>query len=305
MDRTKYAESFAERGDGQASETLRWLPAMYRAAAARLEKLERQSEQKFPGIFQRLNAERAAAGGAVPSWCWLPVARVQEVLARHYTNHGTGAEGSAPPTQGSVDAARLASIGAWRAAGRHMVHPDDGLMSCLEEESCQAGEDLPVGLPGRWPLFGLYLVFLSPDPAVRAEGGFLHLEWDEGERRAELRIAADAGPVADLERLDVRPFHLVGDTIVEAARRTVLGSPSEAAPATSRGSDLDWAAALLAGQNRFWVRAADRLASPQVAFVDAAQVLGRAPWALWPPERPEAVGRVPLLWLAAPMARLC
>ncbi|MEV5203404.1 hypothetical protein [Streptomyces sp. NPDC053720] len=31
MDRTKYAESFAERGDGQASETLRWLPPMYRA----------------------------------------------------------------------------------------------------------------------------------------------------------------------------------------------------------------------------------------------------------------------------------
>lgn len=108
------------------------------------------------------------------------------------------------------------------------------------------------------------------------------------------------GPVADLERLNVQPFHLVGDTIVEAARRTVLGMPSEAAPTSSRSGDLDWAAVLLAGQNRFWVRAADKLASPQVAFVDAAQVLGRAPWAVWPPEQPEAVGRVPLLWLATP-----
>ncbi|MFF9349475.1 hypothetical protein [Streptomyces sp. NPDC014734] len=58
---------------------------------------------------------------------------------------------------------------------------------------------------------------------------------------------------------------------------------------------------LLSGRNRFWVRAADRLTSPQVAFVDAAQVLGRrAPGSLWPPGQSDAKGRAPLLWLAMP-----
>ncbi|WP_405708275.1 MULTISPECIES: hypothetical protein [unclassified Streptomyces] len=303
MDRTMYAENFDEHRDGETSGTLRWLPEMYRAAAARLEKLERKAEQRYPGIFERLNTERVAAGAAIPSWCWLPVARVQEVLAHHYTSIGSGIENTSPTAQRSVDAARLASIGAWRAAGRHMVHPDDGLIPWPQEAECEASDELPVDLPGRWPLFGLYVVFLSPDPTVQAEGGFLHLEWDEREQRAALRIAPDTEPIADLERLDVQRLHLVGETILEAARETVRAIPSDTAPATSSGSDPDWSAVLLAGQYRFWVRAADRLTSPQVAFVDAAQVLGRAPGALWPPEQPDTKGRAPLLWLAMPRCR--
>lgn len=300
MHRTMYAESFVEHRDGGTPETLRWLPAMYRAAAARLEKLEREAEQRYPGIFERLDTEREAAGATVPSWCWLPVARVQEVLAHHCTGHGTGVEGASPAAHRSVDAARLASIGAWRAAGRHMVHPDDDLVSWPHGAECDEGDVMPVDLPGRWPLFGLYVVFLSPNPAVQAEGGFLHLEWDEREQRAALRIALDTEPAADLERLDVRSLHLVGETILEAARRTVRAVPSGTDLATASGSDLDRSAALLAGQNRFWVRAADRLTSPQVAFVDAAQVLGRAPGAVWPPEQSDAKGGAPLLWLAMP-----
>ncbi|MCX4966823.1 hypothetical protein OHA98_18665 [Streptomyces sp. NBC_00654] len=210
MDRTMYAESFVEHRDGETSQTLRWLPEMYRAAAARLEKLEREAEQRYPGIFERLDTERVAAGGAVPSWCWLPVARVHEVLAHDCISHGTGVEGASPTAQRSVDAARLASIGAWRAAGRHMLHPDDDLIPWPHEAECEGGDELPVGLPGRWPLCGLYVVFLSPNPAVLAEGGFLHLEWDEREQRAALRIAPDTAPVAGLDRLDAQALHLVG-----------------------------------------------------------------------------------------------
>lgn len=195
MDRTMYAESFVEHRDGETPETLRWLPAMYRAAAARLEKLEREAERRYPGIFERLNTERAAAGATVPSWCWLPVARVHEVLAHHYTSIGTDVEGVFPTAQRSVDAARLASIGAWRAAGRHMVHLDDDLVPWPQGAEREGGDELPVDLPERWPLFGLYVVFLSPNPAVQAEGGFLHLEWDEQEQRAALRIASDTEPV--------------------------------------------------------------------------------------------------------------
>ncbi|MFJ2374521.1 hypothetical protein ACIOZL_17140 [Streptomyces sp. NPDC087769] len=300
MDRTMYAESFVEHRDGGTPETLRWLPAMYRAAAARLEKLEREADQRYPGIFERLDAERVAAGAAVPSWCWLPVARVEEVLAHHCTSNGTGIEGTFPTPQRSVDAARLASIGAWRAAGRHMVHPDDDLVPWPHEAECDGGDEMPVDLPGRWPLFGLYVVFLSPNPAVQAEGGFLHLEWDEREQRAALRIASDTEPVAGLERLDVQLLHLVGETILEAARRTVRAVPSDTVLAASSDSEPDRSAMLLAGSNRFWVRAADRLTSPQVNFVDVAQALGRAPGALWPPEQPDAKGGAPLLWLAMP-----
>ncbi|MCX4894009.1 MULTISPECIES: hypothetical protein [unclassified Streptomyces] len=298
MDRTVYAESFVEHRDGETPETLRWLPVMYRAAAARLEKLEREAEQRYPGIFERLDTERVAVGAAVPSWCWLPVARVREVLAHHCTSNGTGIEGTSPTAQRSVDAARLASIGAWRAAGRHMVHPDDDLIPWPHEAECDGGDEMPVGLPGRWPLFGLYVVFLSPNPAVLAEGGFLHLEWDEREQRAALRIAPDTEPVAGLGRLDAQPLHLVGETTLEAARKTVRAVPSDTVLAASSDSELDRSAMLLAGKNRFWVRAADRLTSPHVNFVDAAQALGRAPGALWPPEQPDAKGGAPLLWLA-------
>ncbi|MEU4501703.1 hypothetical protein [Streptomyces sp. NPDC024089] len=300
MDRTMYAESFVEHRDCETPETLRWLPMMYRAAAARLEKLEREAEQQYPGIFEHLDTERAAAGAAVPSWCWLPVARVQEVLAHHYTSSGTGIEGTSPTAQRSVDAARLASIGAWRAAGRHLVHPDDDLVPWPHEAECDEGDEMPVDLPGRWPLFGLYVVFLSPNPAVRAEGGFLHLEWDEREQRAALRIASDTEPVAGLERLDAQSLHLVGETILEAARKTVRAVPSDTVLAASSDSEPDRSAMLLAGKNRFWVRAADRLTSPQVDFVDAAQALGRVPGVLWPPEQPDAKGGAPSLWLAMP-----
>ncbi|MFG3527390.1 hypothetical protein ACGF8B_11615 [Streptomyces sp. NPDC047917] len=106
-----------------------------------------------------------------------------------------------------------------------MVHPDDGLIPWPQDEAGEAGDELPVDLPGRWPLFGLYVVFLSPNPAVLAEGGFLHLEWDESQQRAALRIATDTEAVAGLERLDVRSLLLVGETILEAARGTVRAVP--------------------------------------------------------------------------------
>lgn len=125
----------------------------------------------------------------------------------------------------------------------------------------------------------------------------MHLEWDEREQRAALRIAPDTKPVAGLERLDTQPLHLVGDTILEAARKTVRAVPSDTVLATSSDSDLDWSAMPLAGKNRIWVQAADRLTSPQVNFVDAAQALGRAPGALWPPSnRTRKAGRLCCGW---------
>ncbi|GAA2451575.1 hypothetical protein GCM10010433_62060 [Streptomyces pulveraceus] len=127
----------------------------------------------------------------------------------------------------------------------------------------------------------------------------MHLEWDGQEQRAALLITSDTEPVAGLERLDVRPLHLVGGTVLEAARRTVRAVPSDTVLATSSGSELDGAASLLAGRSRFWVRGADRLTSPQVAFVDAARAWG----VLWGPcglPSSRTRSRAPLLWLAMP-----
>ncbi|MEV0210834.1 hypothetical protein AB0H97_37205 [Streptomyces sp. NPDC050788] len=78
---------------------------------------------------------------------------------------------------------------------------------------------MPADLPQRWPLHGLYVVSEAPNDAL---GALLHLEWDEREQRAELRIAPDVPPTAALDRIPVQPLHLEGGTVKEAARRTVL-----------------------------------------------------------------------------------
>lgn len=192
MDRDTYAKTFAKRRDGEWAEMFRWVPRMYRAAASRLEKLERQAERQFPGVFDRLDQARDAVGDTIPTWFWLPVTHVQQVLADHYphrTTRAPGATGTGLAVMAAGDAAKLQAIGAWRAAGRHMVNIHD--RSILELE--KAGDRMPADLPQRWPLHSLYVVSEAPNGAL---GAFLHLEWNEREQRAELRIAPDVAPTA-------------------------------------------------------------------------------------------------------------
>ncbi|MGC2997906.1 hypothetical protein ACPF8X_05750 [Streptomyces sp. G35A] len=194
------------------------MPRMYRAAASRLEKLERQAERQFPGVFDCLNQARDAAGDTIPTWCWLPVAHVQQVLVDHYphrTTRAPGATGTGLAVMAANDAAKLQAIGAWRAAGRHMINIHDRSLLDLET----AGDRMPADFPQRWPLYGLYIASEAPNGAA---GAFLHLEWNQREQRAELRIAPDVTPTASLDRIPVQPLHLEGGTVTEAARRTVL-----------------------------------------------------------------------------------
>lgn len=298
MDRD-YAKNFAKRRDGEWPEPFRWLPQMYRAAASRLEKLERQAERQFPGVFDRLNRARDTAGDSMPTWCWLPAGRVQQVLADHYSHRSTRAPGTTGPGNAvlaAADAARLQALGAWRAAGRHMVNIHDS--SVLELE--KATERMPADLPKRWLLQGIYVVSEAPTGAL---GAFLFLEWDEREQRAELRIAADVAPVAAFDRLAVQPLHLEGSTVSEAARRTVLSLQSgidsvlgtETIPDISPGSAVDQAARLVAEKNAFWVAAADWLASNRTTPIDPA---GEAEWP--PTVSSTNRGMAPMLWLAGP-----
>ncbi|MFF3958458.1 hypothetical protein ACFYY1_35375 [Streptomyces sp. NPDC001890] len=304
MDRDTYAKSFAKRREGELAEQFRWLPRMYRAAASRLEKLERQAERQFPGAFDRLDQARETAGGSIPTWCWLPVAHVQQVLADHYPHRTTRAPGATGPglaVMAAGDAARLQAIGAWRAAGRHMVNIHDDTVLELQE----AGDRMPADLPQRWPLHGLYVVSEAPNGAL---GAFLHLEWNEQERRAELRIAPDIAPTAALDRIPVQPLHLEGGTVTEAARRTVLSFHAgvdtvlgtETLPDISPGSAVDEAARMVGAKNAFWVAAADWLASARTTPFDAAVVTGAEPADQWPPAKVRGTVRAPMLWLAGP-----
>ncbi|MFJ4008132.1 hypothetical protein ACIPWL_32460 [Streptomyces sp. NPDC090023] len=304
MDRDTYAKSFAKRREGEWAEMFQWVPRMYRAAASRLEKLERQAERQFPGVFGRLDQARDAAGATIPAWCWLPVAHVQQVLADHYphrTTRAPGATGMGLAVMAASDAARLQAIGAWRAAGRHMVNIHDTTVLELRK----AGDRMPADLPQRWPLHSLYVVSEAPGGAL---GAFLYLEWNERERRAELRIAPDVAPTAALDRLPVQPLHLEGGTVTEAARRTVLSFQAgldtalgtETLPDISPGSAVDETAQMIATKNAFWVAAADWLASDRPTTFDAAYLAGAEQVADWPPAKAQDTGRAPVLWLAGP-----
>ncbi|MEU0213921.1 hypothetical protein ABZ281_01980 [Streptomyces sp. NPDC006265] len=304
MDRDTYAKNFAKRRDGEWDEIFRWVPRMYRAAASRLEKLERQAERQFPGVFDRLDQAREAVGDTIPTWCWLPVTHVQQVLADHYphrTTRAPGASGTGLAVMAASDAAQLQVIGAWRAAGRHMVNIHDRSIADLEK----AGDRMPTDLPQRWPLPSLYVVSEAPNGAL---GAFLHLEWNEREQRAELRIAPDITPTAALDRIPVQPLHLEGGTVTEAARRTVLSIQAgidtalgtETLPDISPGSAVDETARTIAKKNAFWVAAADWLASDRPTTLDAAFLAGAKPVADWPPATSQDTGRAPVLWLAGP-----
>lgn len=115
MDRTGYAENFVDHCDGETPETLRWLPGMYWAAAARLV---------------------LAAGGPV-----------QEVLAHHYTSHRTGLEGAAPGRP-AFRRWRAAGVDRGMAGRRVVVHPDNDLIPWPDEADGEGGDEMPADLPG-------------------------------------------------------------------------------------------------------------------------------------------------------------
>lgn len=136
-------ESFAERRDDELEPQFRWIPRLYRATAARMAALEHDLAQRFPGVFALLT-EAANERGDWPAWCWLPISKVADILAANYPvgEALTGLVGL------SRNAAVLAAIGAWRASGRVVVYPHEGLTPQLEA----AADVLPRDLPQRWPV---------------------------------------------------------------------------------------------------------------------------------------------------------
>jgi hypothetical protein len=311
--RDSYPQQFAQALDGQLPEIMRWIPGLYRSAAQRTGQLQRQAERQFPGIFDRLDSARAARDGAWPAWCWMPISEVIAVLQLHYADRTTRPHLPAGPVPELAamadlagDAARLASIGSWRHAGRHVVNLHGELVERFEKWD----DRLPRNLAGRWPVGCVYIAFEAVYGSLDSGsmGLFMHLEWDEREQRTELRLLTDLEPAATFQHLVAQPVHLTGTTLSGALAATgaavVMRERSRAGDDrilyTSPGSPAAAAARKAANKVRVWVAAADHLASGQAVLQDAAGVLGRrASGETWPPAaRP--VRKSPVLWLAAP-----
>ena len=311
VDRRDYPRQFTARRDSELAPEYRWLPALYRSSAARLDKMMRGAERQFPGIFERLDAVRQRRVDEWPDWCWMPIGIVAQVLIDDYAQQTTRTTGEMAATGVAAvqqlaslgvpgDAARLAALGAWRYAGRHTVYFHPSTAAKFEEH---AG-DLPRDLPNRWPLAAVYMAF---EATTGSRGLFLHLEWDAAEQRTELRLLLDTEPVAGFGQLQAQPVFLDGSTVAEALSRTWAASimrttsmfGSDEILDTSAGGTFDTLVRAQLPSIGVWVAAADTLASSETAMVEAAQVLDRSPAGqTWPPA-PDPAATTPLLWLAA------
>ncbi|MEU6070525.1 hypothetical protein ABZ864_40325 [Streptomyces sp. NPDC047082] len=311
VERSEYPKQFAKRRDAELPDFYWWLPKLYRSTAARLEKLERQAERQFPGIFDRLEARRAQHADTWPTWCWMPIGAVRAVLEHEYAARvsnlpltGAGLDPQQIASMGSAgDAAKIAAIGAWRSAGRHAVNFHDSMTDTFEAQ----GDALPLGLEERWPLLGVYVTSEAGGKQGSA-GCFLHLEWDEHERRTELRLMMDAQPTAALAGLHAQPVFLAGHTVREALAETWTATLMRMNSMTgsdkildiSQGGEFDLLIRAQAQHVGVWVAVAAALVDDDLLVRDAAEVLDR-PTAgeTWPPKSKPA-GKAPVLWAAAP-----
>jgi hypothetical protein len=289
-------EAFARIRDDELDSQYRWIPELYRATAQRLHTLEQQLENRVPGLVDHL-LQAAADGGDWPSWCWMPITRILELLAERF-----------PPTGSMTDllersrlAAVLAAVGSWRASGRPLVNIHDQLIPRFEA----AADTLPRDLPERWMVPCIYVTSETPSGAA---GLFVHLEWDAAERRAELRFLLDHDPVGGLDSLQVQPVHLTGQTVKDAlaatwaatAMRANILAGSDAVPVTGPGTAFGATVDQQASHLGVFVAIADFVASDSALFTDARVVLGRGEARTWPAA--PATEQAPQLWLAADRA---
>jgi hypothetical protein len=289
-------EAFARIRDGELDRQYRWIPELYRATARRLHTLEQQLENRVPGMVELL-LQSAADRGDWPSWCWMPISRILELLAERF-----------PPAGSIIDllehsrlAAVLAAVGSWRASGRPLVNIHDQLIPRFEA----AADTLPRDLPSRWVVPCIYVTSETPGGAA---GLFVHLEWDAAERRTELRFLLDHDPVGGLDSLQVQPVHLTGQTVRDAlaatwaatAMRANVLAGSDAVPVTGPGTAFGDTVDRQASHLGVFVAIADFAASDSVLFTDARVVLGRGDARTWPPT-PDTE-QAPQLWLAADRA---
>lgn len=277
-----YDAAFTADRDRDLAEPFHWIPALYRSATGRVQRIEAQLARRWPEVFERLETMHAHSSGHWPQWCWMPIGRVATVLGEIAPQSTMAAQ--------AAEASKVAAIAAWRASGRPIINMHDDLVRRFSRLSHSEAVPLPRDLPQRWHVPCVYVTEQSPDGT---SGFWVHLDWDNNEHRCELRILLDVAPVADSGELSPQPIHLTGSTLYEAlsatwstgAMRMRSLSGSDDVPATGPGTQFDDSIRQMTRSVGIYAAIADYLASEPIRFDDARQVLARGDAAPWPPPR--------------------
>ncbi|MDG4795096.1 hypothetical protein [Micromonospora sp. WMMD1082] len=256
----------------------RWIPAMRDTYTRRLAGHERQVQDQYPGLLERISEALPAIAASSPPWCPLPIAAVVAL--------------GVPP----VHASAVTAVAAWRLAGRHVayIHPSR-LPGPVER--------VPVAEIQALPMRCLYMATSDAD-GQPASGYYTWLEDDAAEDRTEVRMQVDHRTGGDLWETLTDPVHAVRGTLrdaVSATQTTALMRASDIfgvpMPPVGRGTDIDPLIDRKAHHQAHLLAAVAYLSTPQAQIIDAATVLNEPDQQKWshPTGRTDSV----TLWLAS------
>ena len=148
----------------------------------------------YPGVWRQYDRFLGMRGNDLPewpSWCHCPMAGAYAVVSG-------GGEGRVP-LERSLEVSRVAALAAWRPTqGIYRFEPT--LLRELLDTPVTG--DLPTDHLHRLPE---WCVYVELPASAGAYGFFAHLEWDDGDGRAELRLLIDSD-----DGLQPLALHLVG-----------------------------------------------------------------------------------------------
>jgi len=170
---------------------------------------------KFWRKFDELRAMRGAGLPEWPTWCYCPVAGAYAIVSGGGENH--------VPFERAHLVTELAALAAWRPT-KGIYRFDEELAAALLETPVSG--DLPREVLFRLPEWCVYVE--TPWLAPETHGFFVHLEWDAGDGRAELRMLLDQD-----QRLLPIILHLVDGTLEDAIRAFEAEAASQWAKAGS------------------------------------------------------------------------
>lgn len=168
-------------------------------------------DDKYKGVFGRIEDARLAAvkdGHSWPGWCYCPISASLAVMKTVY--------GLNSPSPLVMESAKAAGLAAWRMGGKNVLlfHPD----TLGELWKTEIKGDIPVSTLLRFPFWGAYIP-LDETATGQSEirGTFVHLEYDNANRRAEFRVLLHLAT----GKLMVIPLDLdANGTLDDAVKRT-------------------------------------------------------------------------------------
>ncbi|MFE4018646.1 hypothetical protein ACFXPZ_14655 [Streptomyces sp. NPDC059101] len=256
--------------DHQLDAGQRRIAHIYREAVDHWHRLEMQAIQRYPGVFEDLEALRVREHGRWQPWCWVPSMRVAAWLMEMY---------DAPADRAAWDGARIAALGAWRSGGRHSV------LTTLPLQAT-AIDHVPADLPETMPAPGLGMII--------DDSGTVHLQLaclddssgGEGPADAELLLVSNYGePARMIDDLTKITLFLTGETLLDAVKITQAYYDDAAAQNGEQPPHADAAAyAEHAYAVGLFAGLLSAICAPGAELQDAGALTGRKLPAAWPPE---------------------